>query len=113
VIPNHLDIVEVEHASIMNNEGLHRSDEYRAHLRTLGLDEVAPVRKVLEFYGEHVPPMYFTQEIGSSIECLVLSVPSAIVPGERNFVIHPDHPAFTKIEFRDSVPFQFDPRLRP
>jgi len=38
VIPNHLDIVEVEHASVRNNEGLRTSNEYRNYLKMLGLD---------------------------------------------------------------------------
>lgn len=42
----------------------------------------------------------------------VLSVPSTIVPSERNFVLNPLHPDFSKIEFGDAVPFRFDPRLR-
>lgn len=42
----------------------------------------------------------------------VLSVPSSVIPSERNFVINPAHPDFRKIEFSDSQPFLFDPRLR-
>jgi RES domain-containing protein len=42
----------------------------------------------------------------------VLSVPSTIVPSERNFVLNPLHRDFSKIEFGDAVPFRFDPRLR-
>lgn len=42
----------------------------------------------------------------------VLSVPSSIIPKERNFVINPVHPSFRRIKFLPSIPFAFDPRLR-
>jgi RES domain-containing protein len=42
----------------------------------------------------------------------VLSVPSAIVPRERNYLLNPDHRDFSRIEFAAPVPFQFDPRLK-
>ena len=40
----------------------------------------------------------------------VLSVPSVIV-GERNYVLNPAHPDFSRIVFADPVPFRFDLRL--
>jgi RES domain-containing protein len=42
----------------------------------------------------------------------VLSVPSTIVPMERNYVLNPQHPDFGRIEFGAAVPFRFDPRLK-
>jgi RES domain-containing protein len=42
----------------------------------------------------------------------VLSVPSAIVPRERNYLLNPAHRNFSRIEFAAPVPFQFDPRLK-
>lgn len=41
----------------------------------------------------------------------LLSVPSSIIPNERNFVINPAHPAFRRIKFLPSAPFRFDSRL--
>ncbi|HWZ82480.1 MAG TPA: RES family NAD+ phosphorylase [Terriglobales bacterium] len=41
----------------------------------------------------------------------VLKVPSAIVPGEDNFLLNPMHPDFTKLRLGKPVDFQFDPRL--
>jgi RES domain-containing protein len=41
----------------------------------------------------------------------VLQVPSAIVPVEPNFLIHPGHPDAARIETGAPRPFQFDPRL--
>jgi RES domain-containing protein len=42
----------------------------------------------------------------------VLSVPSAIVPHERNYLLNPDHRDFSRIRFTAPVPFLFDPRLK-
>jgi RES domain-containing protein len=41
----------------------------------------------------------------------VLSVPSAVVPPERNFLINPAHPAFRRIRIGPPQPFSLDPRL--
>jgi RES domain-containing protein len=41
----------------------------------------------------------------------VVRVPSAVVPGEFNYLINPTHPDFGKITIRPSEPFAFDPRL--
>ena len=41
----------------------------------------------------------------------VLSVPSVIVPHERNFVLNPTHPDFAKLTVHPSGPFSFDSRM--
>jgi RES domain-containing protein len=43
----------------------------------------------------------------------VLSVPSVIIPEERNYVLNVTHSDFTRLEFLPSKPFRFDPRLKP
>ncbi|MCF7832382.1 MAG: RES family NAD+ phosphorylase [Candidatus Marinimicrobia bacterium] len=48
--------------------------------------------------------------IASNSAC-VLRVPSAIVPGDHNFLINPDHPDFNKIMILEEVDFPFDDRL--
>jgi RES domain-containing protein len=61
-------------------------------------------------------PSRTTQEIGRrwavELRSAVLSVPSTIVPVERNYVLNPSHPDFGQIEFLPSTPFRFDPRLK-
>lgn len=42
---------------------------------------------------------------------VVLAVPSAIVPTERNFLINPAHAKFTKLIISDPQSFSLDPRL--
>lgn len=41
----------------------------------------------------------------------VLELPSAIIPGESNYLLNPAHPGFRKIAIGRPVPFSFDPRL--
>jgi RES domain-containing protein len=43
----------------------------------------------------------------------ILSVPSSIIPRERNFILNPAHPAFSEIVFLPSTPILFDSRLKP
>jgi RES domain-containing protein len=42
----------------------------------------------------------------------VISVPSSVIPAERNYVLNPAHPQFNEIEFLASERFHFDPRLK-
>jgi RES domain-containing protein len=41
----------------------------------------------------------------------ILQVPSAIIPGEYNYLINPDHPDFSKIKIVETFDFPFDDRL--
>jgi RES domain-containing protein len=41
----------------------------------------------------------------------VLSVPSAMVPEERNYLLNPAHAGFRKMTFGPARPFSFDPRM--
>lgn len=56
-----------------------------------------------------------TQMIGSEwakARCsAVLRVPSAVVPGEFNYLLNPAHPEFAKVKVGQPEPFSFDPRL--
>lgn len=44
-------------------------------------------------------------------ESAVLSVPSAVVPGERNYLLNPAHEEFSKVHVGRPQPFHFDPRM--
>ena len=61
-------------------------------------------------------PIPATQEYGmawiASNSSAVLSVPSAVLPPERNYVLNLRHPDFPAILFGPSEPFRFDPRLK-
>jgi RES domain-containing protein len=41
----------------------------------------------------------------------VVSVPSVVVPMERNFLLNPSHPAFSEIKLGPPLAIQMDPRL--
>jgi len=41
----------------------------------------------------------------------VLSVPSVVIPHERNFVLNPIHAEFARLEINPSERFSFDPRM--
>lgn len=41
----------------------------------------------------------------------VLAVPSAVIPGETNYLLNPLHPSFSKIEIGDAQEFVTDLRL--
>lgn len=44
-------------------------------------------------------------------ETVGLSVPSAVIPAERNILLNPRHPEFSEITFSAPQPFSFDPRM--
>jgi RES domain-containing protein len=62
-------------------------------------------------------PSKRTRDLGtnwvSSGATAVLSVPSVIVPSERNYLLNPAHPDFARIRFFPPRPFAFDRRLKP
>jgi RES domain-containing protein len=57
-----------------------------------------------------------TQELGDKWiregKSAVLKVPSAIIDLEYNYLINPEHPAFSKIKISRISKFTFDPRLK-
>lgn len=61
-------------------------------------------------------PIDTTRDIGTNwarklVEA-VLSVPSAVIPRERNYVLNPVQQDFKRIHFSSPEPFYFDNRLR-
>jgi RES domain-containing protein len=61
------------------------------------------------------PPSPTVQRIGDAwvqaSTSAVLSVPSAVVPAEHNYLLNPAHPDFERIEMGGPRPFRFDQRL--
>lgn len=61
------------------------------------------------------PPISATQHIGNQFiaeqKNLVLQVPSAVVPGDCNYLINPFHSDFSKIQIGDVQEFPWDERL--
>jgi RES domain-containing protein len=48
-----------------------------------------------------------------SARSAILELPSAIIPGETNFLLNTNHPDFKSITFGKTEVFAFDPRLIP
>lgn len=61
------------------------------------------------------PHLLQTQRIGDKFvaeaESCVLQVPSAVVPGDFNYLLNPAHPDFERIQLKSRVAFPFDARL--
>ncbi len=62
-----------------------------------------------------LPPSDSTRDIGAKWlakeETAVLTVPSIIIPEEKNFLLNPNHPDFQKIRKSGPVAFSYDPRI--
>jgi len=62
-----------------------------------------------------IPHSHSTQEIGDKFiddgKFLAIKVPSAVVQGEFNYLINPDHADFKSISIEKTEPFTFDARL--
>lgn len=67
-----------------------------------------------EDWNNH-PPTTLTQKIGddfiNSMGSCLLEVPSAVVPGDSNYLINPYHPDFIKIKIDNISNFPFDKRI--
>lgn len=63
----------------------------------------------------HSPAPRALQELGSSWvrggETALLSVPSVVVPRERNLILNPAHPDLAALRTLPPEPFSFDPRM--
>jgi RES domain-containing protein len=61
------------------------------------------------------PPALDTMEIGDrwvhEQRFVVLAVPSAISPADRNFLLNPAHSDFKRIRIAPAIDYEFDPRL--
>src|SRR5438128_1404189 len=60
-------------------------------------------------------PRNTTRDIGThwakGLTTAVLSVPSVVIPRERNYILNPAHPDFARLRFSSPEPFYFDDRL--
>ena len=84
--------------------------------------DISPSLVIRELRDEELPSKWRSlpapdalAQIGTEwareLESAVLSVPSAVVPVERNYLLNPAHPDFRKIVFGRARPFSFDPRM--
>ena len=103
--------------------------ELLVHLRAEGVLQTyrkmpvfIPERLVMHIGEDQLPPEWaqpslypVTQEIGDGwidhARSAVLQVPSAVVRGETNYVVNPEHPDFGAIRTGPISRFRYDPRL--
>ena len=89
------------------------------HVVTIEVPDSMPVTRVTEpdLPGDWrlTPAPPTLQAIGQAWiearETAILAVPSAIVPPERNFVLNPLHPDFSRLAASPAEPFEIDRRL--
>lgn len=84
--------------------------------------EIPDELKIHELSIKHLPSDWnsiphsgTTQELGDTFvkvnNFAVMKVPSAVVPGDFNYLINPDHPDSNKIKIMKKETFSFDQRL--
>lgn len=79
--------------------------------------EVPQQIKVEEYMGDHsqIKHIDYCRKIGDAWmreqKSAVLSVPSVIIPQEKNILINPHHPDAKKVKVLEKSKFEFDPRL--
>ena len=80
---------------------------------SLPVDEIRP-QNLPEGWNSH-PPIVETQRLGDHFvnnnKSVVLRVPSAVVPGDYNYLINPHHSGFSKISIEQIEDFPWDKRL--
>lgn len=64
---------------------------------------------------DSLPHSHSTQLLGDAFvvegKYLALKVPSAVVPGDYNYLINPAHKERSKVIITDTIPYRFDERL--
>ncbi len=89
-------------------------------LMTIEIPDTVQIRTInlsgLEDDWKNFDNMYLTQKIGdiwvSTMETVVLRVPSSIIEMEYNYLINPLHPDFKRIKLLQIEPFVFDERIK-
>ena len=88
-------------------------------LISISVSDTADILKLVE---TDMPPDWrsnphsnSTQKIGDQFivekKYLILRVPSAVVPGDFNFLINPNHPQIQEVVIDNVEPFEFDSRF--
>jgi len=71
--------------------------------------------QVLPASWKTFPFISFTQKIGDQFvidnKFSVMKAPSAVIPGDSNYLLNPRHPEFGKIQVIKKEPYEFDERF--
>lgn len=80
---------------------------------TAGIIKLADAEMPPDWHSN--PHSFSTQKIGDQFiaesRSLILQVPSAVVPGDFNFLINPAHPQIKEVTIDNIEPFEFDSRF--
>ena len=78
------------------------------------LAEFFPLKHLPSNWRIHPPPIE-TREIGDrwvkQRRSVVLALPSAVSPADKNFLLNPNHPDFKRVRISSPINFEFDQRL--
>lgn len=80
----------------------------------LQIDEITPSQLPENWRDTLAPSVLatFGQTWLNENQTAVLSVPSAVITLEKNFLLNPAHPDFGSIQINEPEPFNFDSRLQ-
>jgi RES domain-containing protein len=82
---------------------------------SVSIEELDP--SVLPLDWRDFPAPVQLQDLGSAwvkaVRTAVLTVPSAVIPEERTYLVNPAHPEAKRITAAPPRPFVLDPRLLP
>jgi len=74
-----------------------------------------PLLEATHLNWQQIPYSYETQVIGDNFinegTSLALKVPSAVVPGDYNLILNPNHTDYHKVKVVEVKPFSFDKRI--
>ncbi|HEY2709537.1 MAG TPA: RES family NAD+ phosphorylase [Caulobacteraceae bacterium] len=84
-------------------------DDYR--LLTIAIPDDAPVERLEILPTDPTPCAALGDGFLDRNQALTLSVPSVVVPQDRNVLINVRHPAMAAVQIVGDEPFGFDPRL--
>ncbi|MEO5728372.1 MAG: RES family NAD+ phosphorylase, partial [Byssovorax sp.] len=101
-------LVHLQATGPLDAYSLIRVDYESSHIEDVDL-------AVLPAQWTESPPPPEVQQLGDDwvvkSSCLLLRVPSAIIPNESNVLLNPNHPAFSELKLSPPTPFRFDSRL--
>ena len=84
-------------------------DDYR--LLSIEVPDDAPVERLDDLPSDSARCAAVGDDFLERAASLGLSVPSAVVPQDRNLLINPRHPDAARVRIVDDAAFRFDPRL--
>jgi RES domain-containing protein len=110
------------HLSLAALETLAHADRRRFERDYVAFEVLVPDALVLELRDEDLPPDWRARPASAGARAIgdgwleqrasvALSVPSVLVPPERNLLLDPSHPGFGDVWIGPPRPFRFDERL--